>query len=66
MLTEILLSCLCLCSVAHLSEQEGDGSEGEGPAVLVAEVELTAPGPVEHLIVDAGDVQNQAHHQRQA
>ena len=55
-----------LCGLSYLGEHERDGGEGEGPAVLVAEVELTAPGPVEHLIVDAGDVQNQAHHQRQA
>ena len=65
MLTEILLSCLCLCSVAHLSEQEGDGSEGKGPAVLVGKIGLAALSPVQHLIIYTGDVQHQAHHQSQ-
>ena len=46
----------------YLGEEEGDGGEGEGPAVLVAEVGVVGLGPVQHLVVDAGDVENQTHH----
>lgn len=48
---------------ADLFEQERRRSEGEGPAVVVVEELLRLPGPVHHLIVDAGDVENQPHHQ---
>lgn len=50
---------------SHLSEQEGDGSERKRPAVLIAEIRLITLGPVEHLVIYAGDVENQTHHQRQ-
>ena len=48
----------------YLIQQEGNGSEGEGPAILVGEVGLVGLGPVQHLIVDTGDVQHQTDHQR--
>lgn len=50
----------------YLRQKERDGSEGKGPSVLVVEIGLRVLGPVEQLIVDAGDVENQAHDQREA
>ena len=35
----------------------------EGPSVLVAEVGIVGLGPVQHLIVDAGDVEHEANNQ---
>lgn len=49
----------------YLSEQEGDGSECEWPAILVAEVSLISFGPVQHFIINVGDVQDQTNNQRQ-
>lgn len=49
----------------YLGEQEGERSKGEGPAVFIGEVGFTAFGPVQHLIIDAGYVEDQAHHQGQ-
>ena len=50
---------------SHLSEQEGDGGEGKGPAILVGKIGLAALSPVQHFIINTGDVQHQAHHQSQ-
>lgn len=50
---------------SHLSEQEGDGGEGKGPAILVGKIGLAALSPVQHFIINTGDVQHQAHHQGQ-
>lgn len=33
---------------------------------MIVEELLRLPGPVHHLIVDAGDVENQPHHQAEA
>lgn len=49
----------------YLSKQEGNGRECEGPAVLIAEVGLVTLGPVQHFIINVGDVQDQADHQRE-
>lgn len=54
------------CGEVYLSQKERDGREGKRPAVLVVEIGLCVLGPVEHLVVDAGDVEHQAHHQREA
>lgn len=40
----------------YLSEQEGDGSKRKGPAILITEIHLTTLSPVQHLIIDTGDV----------
>lgn len=50
---------------SYLCEEEGDGSKREGPAILIAEICFITLGPVQHLIINAGDVENQTHHQRQ-
>lgn len=57
---------VCVCRSGYLFEQEGRGSEGEGPAVAVVEELLWLSGSVHHLVVDAGDVEDQAHHQAEA
>lgn len=55
--------CVCLCVYSeYLFQQEGRGSEGEGPAVMVVEELLWLSGTVHHLVVDAGDVQDQTNH----
>lgn len=51
--------------VSYLSEQKGDGSKGKRPAILVAEVGLITFGPVQHFIVNVGDVQHKTNNQRQ-
>lgn len=53
-------------TLTDLFEQEGGGGEGKGPSVVVVEELLGLPGPVHHLVIDAGDVEDQAHHQAQA
>lgn len=46
-----------------LFQQKGACSEGERPAIMVVEELLRLTGPVHHLVVDTGDVENQPHHQ---
>lgn len=49
----------------YLRQQEGEGGKGKGPAILIAEIGFITFSPVQHLIVDAGDVENKTHHQRE-
>lgn len=49
----------------YLCEKEGDGRERERPAVFVIEERFRVLGPVEHLVVNAGYVKDQPHHQGQ-
>lgn len=52
-------------SCQYLCEKERDGRECERPAVFVIEECLRVLGPIEHLIVNAGYVEDQPHHQGQ-
>lgn len=47
----------------YLCEKEGDGREGKGPPIFVIEERLRVLGPVEHLVINAGYVEDQPHHQ---
>lgn len=50
----------------HLFEEEGGSGEGKRPPIAIVEILLRAAGPVHDLVVDAGNVENQAHHQGEA
>lgn len=63
--SKVILNFYASPEGSDLSQQKGDGSEGKGPAVLVGEKSLAALHPVQHLIIYAGDVEHQAHHQGQ-
>lgn len=54
---------VCVTRFNHLFKQEGGGSEGEGPAVMVVEELLRLSGSVHHLVIDAGDIQDQTYHE---
>ncbi len=53
----------CVFFFDYLFKQEGGGGEGEGPAVVVVEELLWLSGSVHHLIINTGDIQDQANHQ---
>lgn len=50
----------------YLCQQKGDSSKGKGPAIFVAEISLITFTSIQHLVIDAGDVKHETHHQRQA
>lgn len=52
-----------VAGVWYLCEKERDGREGKGPPIFVIEERLRVLGPVEHLVVNAGYVEDQPHHQ---
>lgn len=49
----------------YLREKERDGREGKRPSVFVIEERFRVLGPVQHLIINAGYVEHQPHHQGQ-
>lgn len=55
--------CVCVCARRYLFQQEGRSSEGEGPAVAIVEELLRLSGSIHHLIINAGDVQDQTNDQ---
>lgn len=51
-----------LYSLLYLFEQERRGSKCEGPSIAILEILLRTTGAVHHFVIDAGDVEDQAHH----